>query len=172
MSLTVKMPVNKVGAYERMLGISIKGAIEGAMKQAARQAKSILVSSTQKSGAVATGHLRESWDFDYSASKQTVSILNKAPYAGPVEFGVLTTTRKLGGNALKNLEQWVAVKLGRGGPDGAKIARALLFAINKRQGHWRFRPRNIAKQSLDRVTDIFNKRIQEALDRARTKAIR
>ena len=169
MSLTMKVPVNKVGAFERMLGISIKGAVESAMKQAARQSKAVLVAATQKAGAVATGHLRESWDFNYSPGKMTVEIINSTKYSGPVEYGVLASTRKLGDNALRNLETWVAVKLGRGGAEGKKIARAIRIAINKRTG-WRFQPRQIARRSSDRISEIFNKRIQEALDRARAKA--
>jgi len=169
MSLTYRVPINKVGAFERMLGISIKKEIEAAMKQAARQAKTVLVAKTKRAGAVASGKLQAGWDFEYSPTAMTVKVLNKVKHAGPVEYGVLATTRKLGPNALINLEAWVNQKLGVAGPKARKVAKAIKHAINQRQG-WRFEPRHIVGDSPNRIAEIFNNRIQEALERARAKA--
>lgn len=172
MSLSMKVPLNKVGAFERMLGLSIKKEIEAAMKVAARQAKAVLVAKTAKLHAVAQGTLQASWDIQHSATSMTTTILNYAKYAGAVERGVLTTSRRVGWKALPNIEAWVNKKLGIVGPKARKVAAALIVTFNRRTGQWRFPPRNIAESSKDRVVEIFNKRIQEALDRARAKAMK
>lgn len=174
MSLSMKVPLNKVGAFERMLGISVKKVIEAAMKVAARQAKVVLVAKTAKLHAVAQGTLQASWDIQHSATTMTMTttILNYAKYAGAVERGVLANSRKIGWKALPNIEAWVNKKLHIVGPKARKIAAALIVTFNRRTGQWRFPPRNIAESSKDRVVEIFNKRIQEALDRARAKAMK
>ena len=172
MSLSMKVPLNKVGAFERMLGLSIKKEIEAAMKVAARQAKAVLVAKTAKLGAVAQGTLQASWDIQHSATSMTTTILNYAQYAGAVEKGVLTTAGKIGWGALPRIEAWVNKKLHITGPKARKVAAALIVTFNRRTGQWRFPPRNIAESSKDRVVEIFNKRIQEALDRARAKAMK
>ena len=192
MTVRVNVPLKDVGKIERRIKQTWRQEMGKAMRRAANMCRLVLITKTAKAppakpdatspiGAIDQRGVIDGWEFLFTPGELSVMIFNKAPHAGFVEQGVKTSSGKIGGLIARDLIASWMIRKGinitqkKGDkfvPVNAKKAAAfIIFKINSRKGTWRFRPRNIAKDSARRVKEIFNREIKEQFDRMTLKAI-
>lgn len=143
-------------------------------------------SARSKAGAYAYGRLVKGWNIDASEKDLLTTIYNTEDYAQFVEEGVKAKPRgaagkllgaikrlrggrssstKSVGSVLTNLELWVNVKLGLSGPPARRMAKRIWFAMRRRSGMM-LKPRRIVRRATERIREIHQKRLAEALYKA------
>ena len=188
MTIRINIHMNDVGKIERRVAKIWKAEMAKAMRKAASMCKPILMANTANAppasdsprstiGAVDQGGIIKNWEFLMDHGSLTVMIFNKTEHSGYAEEGVPANARKIGPLGQDLIESWMLRKgivisdQKSGIPlSSKKAAKLLVFAINRREGQWRFKPRTMVKRSGERIQEIFDREIAAQMVRTLAKA--
>ncbi|TXH50874.1 MAG: hypothetical protein E6Q97_19560 [Desulfurellales bacterium] len=172
---------NSLGKAEKELGKRlIKAHVNKALERAARQSTPVLASRTWDAppakpggtvkGAHASGALVKAWEILPDRPSMSITILNKKIYSPYVEAGVLASKPKIATYRLQLdlFEQWIRARKiipRKSGMSTRRFARMIIWSINKRTG-FRFMPRAVLMRSTERIKQIFQKNLEQELQKA------
>lgn len=189
MTIRINVDMRDAGKIEKRLAQMWRGEMSKAMRKAASMCKPVLIARTvdappaypdspnSRPGAIDQGHIIKNWEFLFDPGSLKVMIFNKTDHAGYAEAGVTTGSRKIGPLGRDLIESWIirkgiviTDKTTSTALSSERAAKLIVFAINRREGKWRFHPRTMVLRSIPRIQEIFNREIAAQRKRMIEKA--
>jgi len=98
--------------------------------------------------------------------EDSVAIMNTAPYAPMIEYGVKAENVKIGGAMLQALEEWVVRKLGVSKDEAPKTAWAVALSLKKRGIFHDGKGLHIMGQAFEVAPEVFQQELNREIERA------